>query len=47
MSIVDNDREESRAARNADNHDYVKINGQWYDADDVPDLADLNHGRPA
>lgn len=41
MSVMENDREEWRSARNTDTGSVRWIGGQAYDADDVPDLEDL------
>lgn len=39
--VVANDREESRSAARFDQTTYVRINGHLYDANEVPDLADV------
>lgn len=36
MSLADQDREESRAARREDRTEYVVINGEWCDINEVP-----------
>lgn len=36
----DYEREEARDAA-PDPLDFVKINGRWYDPEDVPDMADV------
>ena len=38
--VVQNDAAESRSAARFDRGEYVKINGHWHDADEVPALED-------
>jgi hypothetical protein len=38
---------ERAEAENEDRHAYVRINGTWHDASDVPSLADLEEAASA
>jgi hypothetical protein len=45
MSVADNDREEHRAAARHDRTTYQRIGGVSYDANLVPDRADVEDER--